>query len=152
MTDASWATLLISTSARDALGISGLCKGCMPLLHGDDGSWSLTLHSGSRHEGRQIQCCMGTPHTMHPLPPSTPSRLIVVNMGSSLCNRCQVGALTQYDLCWACGQEPPGSCLGWFALLGTLRPTHRSITPAAKQPTLAAPTRQPPDSPSSRSA
>lgn len=76
-------------------GTSGLCKGCMPLLHGDNGAMTPN------------QCCEGTPHTMHPPPPSTPCCLIQVNMGSSLCNGCQVGALTQYDLCWACGQEPP---------------------------------------------
>ena len=76
-------------------GTSGLCKGCMPLLHGDNRA--LTPN----------QCCEGTPHTMHPPPPSTPCCLIQVNMGSSLCNGCQVGAMTQYDLCWACGQEPP---------------------------------------------
>ena len=76
-------------------GTSGLCKGCMPLLHGDNGA--LTPN----------QCCEGTLHTMHPLPPSTPCGLIEVNIGSSLCNGCQVGALAQYCLCWACGQEPP---------------------------------------------
>ena len=38
------------------------------------------------------------------------------------------------------------TCLRWFALLSTRRPTHPSLTPATQQPTLAAPQRRPPDS------
>ena len=77
-------------------GTSGLCKGCMPLLHYDNDA----LYGQAQEAG----LCSGTLHTTHP-----PSTSIVHNcqLLSSLCRVCQFGALQQYDLCWACGQAPP---------------------------------------------